>query len=144
MGVSNHTTAILREAMEREKLGLMGRMIAAWNANDYATMESLLAEDFVGIGPEEWPERVTATDWPTARRQMEVLKDSWDEEWIEAREVRVKGDRVAGSARWRGRGSASGVELDMPLAVLFEVQEGKISHVQFFLDFDRAVAGLEG
>ena len=114
------------------------RAIAAWNANDWESLEAMVASDVVAVGPREWPETGSRNGWPEVRDQFERLKDPWETERFDV--VRID-DTASGAlleGRWIGTGTGSGLDLDMPMWIRFEVAEGLISRMQFFLSEDQA------
>ena len=59
-------------------------------------------------------------------------------------EFRDLGDRVLVLGRVKGRGRGSGVEVEAPLAIIFDFRDGKMSRSKAYLDHDEALraAGL--
>jgi len=51
---------------------------------------------------------------------------------FEIDEMRDAGEQVIGIGRFRARGRASGVDLNVPLGVVQRVQRGKIIYIRFF------------
>jgi len=76
----------------------------------------------------------------------------WLDEWEDFRPVEVDeyreldDGRVLVAGRIRGRGKASGVEVEKRFANLFELREGRVARLVLYEDRDRALAdlGLEG
>jgi ketosteroid isomerase-like protein len=72
----------------------------------------------------------------------------WLDEWedfrpVEVDEYRELDDRrVLVTGRIRGRGKASGVEVEKGFANLFELREGRVARLVLYEDLDRAVADL--
>jgi ketosteroid isomerase-like protein len=97
-----------------------------------------------------------AADFPGVPRKQHghagVLEafDAWPEQWddyrIEILRVADLGDHVIVTQIARGRGKGSGVQVEMPLALLFSVRAGKISEWLIFAHEEEALkaVGLEG
>ena len=62
---------------------------------------------------------------------------------LEAEEIRDFGDQVLVLTRVRAKGRGSGLELDQPLAHLFEFRAGLVCRAETFLDRDEAAAAAE-
>jgi ketosteroid isomerase-like protein len=56
------------------------------------------------------------------------------------------GDQLLVTGRWRARGTASSVDLDIPASWVIEVRDGKIAYWQTYTDHQQARrdVGLEG
>jgi ketosteroid isomerase-like protein len=124
---------------------LVRRSVEAWNRSDWDVVESLCWPDVEGIAPKQWPEAEDSIGWPAFRRQLERLKDSWAEERFEADSVEsVSEDVVLVHGRWRGRGDASGIELDIETWMVWRFRDAKATRVEYFLDGKEATeaAGL--
>lgn len=65
--------------------------------------------------------------------------DEWSEE-IE--EIRDLGDHVLVAAKQRGRGKETGVETELRYALLYEVEDGKISSMTFHSDVAEALEAV--
>lgn len=68
------------------------------------------------------------------RRFIAELEEDWDEVRFEVEEIRDLGAQGVGSGRFKARGRASGVELDVPLGWVGEVRDGKVVYARFFSD----------
>ena len=58
-------------------------------------------------------------------------------------ELRDLGDRVLVLGSVEGRGRGSGVEVDSPLAIIFDFRDGKMSHSKAYLDHSEALRAAE-
>ena len=72
------------------------------------------------------------------------LNEAFGEIHIEISEIRDLGDGLVAIGRTRTRGKASGVETETPLALVTEVENGKTTLIQAYLDHKEALeaAGL--
>jgi ketosteroid isomerase-like protein len=121
--------------MATEKVELVKRLIEAWNRNDWDELSDVLDPDVVGVPPEGWPEGgELVTDAEGLLRQFERLKDSWEEERVDVKEIReVDGDVVV-EANWVTRGQGSGIELQVPISIRGTVEGGRITRAVFRVD----------
>jgi ketosteroid isomerase-like protein len=118
--------------MSEDNVDVALALVDTWNRGD--------REAFISL----WDERA---EFYPLRAQLEgeayVGREGLDrfiaglaDEWADARflidETRAAGDHVVGIGRFRARGLASGVEIDVPLGVLTKVRRGKITYVRFF------------
>jgi ketosteroid isomerase-like protein len=79
------------------------------------------------------------------RRVVADFEEDWEDLRLPPERIHEAGDRVVVSGRMVARGKASGVELDIPLALLYELREGKVVRIESFADPDEALraAGVE-
>jgi ketosteroid isomerase-like protein len=79
------------------------------------------------------------------RRLVTDFEEDWENLRLPPERIQESGDRVVVSGRMLARGKASGVELDIPLALLYELREGNVVRIESFSDPDEALraAGLE-
>jgi ketosteroid isomerase-like protein len=116
----------------------------ALNRRDWDAFYRLITVDF------EWrpamPGVVAQTSY-RGREEFEAYVREVEETWEYLRadmEVRDLGDRVLLLGRMEGRGRASGVRVDTPVAEIMDFEDGKLSRDRVFLDHDEArrAAGL--
>ena len=72
------------------------------------------------------------------------IRDTWEEHRMVIEVIRDLGDRVLGLGRLEGRGKASGVSVDVPLAVIGDFRDRKVWRTRTYLDHGEALraAGL--
>jgi ketosteroid isomerase-like protein len=77
-------------------------------------------------------------------RFLAEMTEEWKEVRFEIEETRDAGEQVIGIGRFRARGRASGVDLDVPLGVFTRVRRGKIVYTRLFSEPAEALeaAGL--
>ena len=66
--------------------------------------------------------------------------EAWDEWEIRVEELRDAGDKVVAILRQRGRAKTTGLEVDMHLAQVFTMRDGKQVRMEMYAD---PTAGLE-
>src|SRR5215211_6961207 len=78
------------------------------------------------------------------RRFIVELAEEFDGVHFDVGEIRDLGERLVGFGRFRARGNASGVEIDVPLGMVGVMREKKVVYARFFSDPAEALeaAGL--
>jgi ketosteroid isomerase-like protein len=116
------------------------RGIDAFNRRDLQALAEVTALDF------EWfpalPGAVEGDGYRGIRgieTYLGEISDTWEDLRLVGGELRDLGDRVLWLGRTEGRGRGSGVPVDTPLAVIYDVRAGKISHARAYLDQDEAL-----
>jgi ketosteroid isomerase-like protein len=132
--------------MSEENVEIVRRFIDAINRRDADAWAAVVAPElefqsvFGGI------EGRTYRGPESGRRYFGDLADAWDSFHVEIEDtVVLGGDRVLASARYQGRGKASGAETETHIWAINVVRGGKIVSVQTYLEQDAALeaAGLE-
>jgi hypothetical protein len=79
------------------------------------------------------------------RQVLADFEGDWDELRLPPEEIREVGDQVLVTGRMRAKGKKSGVELDVPMAMLYTLRDGKIVRLQSFSDPEEGLraAGIE-
>ena len=127
--------------MSQENVAVVRRMYDAFHSGD--------AEGAVGhFAPDV---TVDARDHPDAQagKGHEALVriiggwvaafDDWSEEIEEIRDLR---DHVLVAAKQRGRGKGTGIETELRYALLYELEDGKISSMTFYSDVAEALGAV--
>lgn len=131
--------------MSQEDVDIVRRGVDAFNQRDLGVFAELAAPDF-----ELFPALVGAVEGGSFRGRegvtayVEVFSEAWEELRLRADEFRDLGDGVLVLGRAEGRGRGSGVEIDSPLATIYDVRDGKIWRCRNYLDHGEALraAGL--
>jgi ketosteroid isomerase-like protein len=73
------------------------------------------------------------------------IRDTWEEHRMVIEVIRDLGDRVLELGRLEGQGRASGVSVDVPLALIIDFRDGKVWRTRTYLDHAEALkaVGLE-
>ena len=120
--------------MSSESIEIVRRSFAAWNSDDWETLELLYDPNVVAQAPEEWPELGPLHGFGALRKQFVRNKDSWDQEHVEVDELRQLGrDEVLAQIRWVTKGRQSGIALETMITEVLTVSKGRISRVEFYL-----------
>ena len=127
--------------MSQENVEIVRRIYEASNQGNQALPE-LTNPDF------EWipDERFTLTEGPirgreSVQRYFEDLNESMNLQ-VELEELLDRGDQVMAFVRIRGRGDASGVEVDVQTAHLWTLLHGKAVSGKVYADRDRALEAV--
>jgi ketosteroid isomerase-like protein len=80
----------------------------------------------------------------TSGRQayFEEIRSTWQELRIDVDEFRDLGDPVLVLGRIKGRGISSGIEVDTPLAIVFDLRGGKAWRSRGFFDHHEALKAV--
>lgn len=128
------------EAVRRSLDGWNRGDFDAWGADAHPEIEFFSAITRQAEGDE------------TAWRGLPEMRQFWDE-WhslwtlsLEVSEIRDLGNTVVALGRMQTRGKASGVELESPVAYVFEFDEGLFRKVRAYLNLSEALeaVGLPG
>ena len=71
-----------------------------------------------------------------------IWPEQWDDYHIEVVRLDDIGDRVLAVTTNRGRGKASGVQVESPFTFLFTLREGKLTEWRFFMQEEQALKAL--
>jgi ketosteroid isomerase-like protein len=110
------------------------RVYAAINARDREAIKALSAPDIVvGTTVEAYRGPEAVLDW------LDEGDDAFDDFEVEVLEVEELGGYVLVSMRQRGRGKASGAEVDHRFTHVWTVRDGRASGLQSFAHRDDAL-----
>ena len=121
--MSQENVEIARATMEAFERGDIDAILARWHAD---------AEWRPAISPGGL-EGTTYVGHEGVRRWAAELEESWETFDVIGPRFEAVGDRVLVLARVHARGSLSGVEIDAPLAQVWEIDEGKVRRLTGFL-----------
>jgi ketosteroid isomerase-like protein len=110
------------------------RVYAAINARDRGAIEALSAPDIVvGTTVEAYRGREALLEW------LDEGDDAFDDFTIELLEVEELAGHVVASMRQRGRGKASGAEVDDRFTHVWTIRDGQAIRLQSFARREDAV-----
>src|SRR5918994_5118269 len=112
--------------MAQESIEIVRAAIEAWNRGDF--------DAWIGAWDERaefHPFRAQSKDHAYhghdgLRRFVAEIAENWEEVRFELDEIRGAGEQVVALGRARARGRASGVERDVPLALVGVVRDGRV------------------
>jgi ketosteroid isomerase-like protein len=117
-----------------ERSEFAARVYAAINARDRATIRALSDPDIVvGTTVEAYRGPEAVLEW------MDEGDDAFDDFTVELLEVEELGGHVVASMRQRGRGKASGAEVDHRFTHVWTLRDGRATKLQSFANHDDAV-----
>ena len=113
---------------------MMRSLVDAWNRGDHAAFMALWDEEgeFYPLRAQLEGESYRGHDG--LERFLGEMAEDWDDVRFEIDEAREAGEQVVGIGRFRARGRASGVDINVPLGVFTRMREGKIVYTRFFSD----------
>jgi ketosteroid isomerase-like protein len=129
--------------MSEDPVDVVRGAIGAWNRNDWEELTRLQDPDVTLEAPADWPESGTFQGRDDTNVQFDRLKDPWDEERIEVDDLQSRGEQVLVTVRWVTVGKASGITNEMPMCVLYTVNDGKMTRVRFTRNADEARVWFE-
>jgi ketosteroid isomerase-like protein len=110
------------------------RMYAAVNARDRGAIRALTASDIVvGTTVEAYRGREALLEW------LDEGDEAFDDFTVELLEVEELAGHVVASMRQRGRGKASGAEVDHRFTHVWTLRDGRAIRLQSFADRDDAI-----
>ena len=131
--------------MSQENLEIALTAVDAWNRGDREAWLDLWDEkaEFYPLRAQLEGESYSGHDGLT--RFLAEMTQDFEEVRFEIDETRDAGEQVVGIGRFRARGRASGVDLNVPLGVLTRMRRGKIVYTRLFSEPADALeaAGLQ-
>src|SRR4051812_36572293 len=113
----------------------------AANRRDFATVMDMYADDVDLVVPGPWINGGVYRGKDAVGRFFGDWYRTFDGgPYFEVQQTSETGESVALSAMATARGGISGVELKTTYFYVYRVRDGKIVHVQFYDDWDEAVA----
>jgi len=131
--------------MSQANVEIVERGIDAFNRRDVEALAEVTALDF------EWfpalPGAVEGDGYQGLQgieTYLGEILNTWEALQVLADEYRDLGERVLVLGRFEGRGRGSGVPVDAPQGIIYDLRGGRISRVRAYLDQDEALraAGL--
>jgi ketosteroid isomerase-like protein len=129
--------------MSEQNVEVAKRAIGAFNERDVDTFASLTTLDF------EWSPSMVAIEGETflAREGIEKyfgqLESAWERFEIHLGRFRDSEDLVVMLGQLEARGKTSGVPVDAPLGMVFDMRDGAISRIRGFLDHADALQAAD-
>jgi ketosteroid isomerase-like protein len=130
--------------MSQEHVDAVRRTLNAWNRRD---VEAWLAPSHPEI---EWTSEVAQRMQGSetvyrGRAEMRRFWDEWHAIWdvnIDIAEVFDLGETIVALARVRTRGESSGIDLERPIAYVFEFEDGLARRARAYFDPQEALAAV--
>jgi ketosteroid isomerase-like protein len=132
-------------AMSRENVEIVLRGVAAMNRADPEAFTALCDARFEMrlVGAVGEPVRYVGADG--IHEFFRDMSETWADWGFEVEEARDLDEHVLITGRQRGRGRASGVEVDSPRACVLAVRDGAVTELRYFTEPAEAfkAVGLE-
>jgi ketosteroid isomerase-like protein len=126
--------------VSQENVEVVRRGLIAYNAQDVNAFADLTTVDF------EWypavagaVERHSYQGREGIETYFREISDTWQEVQTLTEDVRDLGSRVVVLGRFEGRGRDSGVLVDSPQGIVYDLRAGKIARIRAFLDHGEAL-----
>jgi uncharacterized protein len=129
--------------MSRENVDLVLTGYEAWDRGDIETAFAPIDEDFEFHEDPQFPEAGVYRGREAFRGYFERFREEWDDYRVNAEEVRDSGDKVLAFTHQTARGKASGVQIDLRIAHLWTIRDGKAVRMQAYFDREEALKALE-
>src|SRR5262245_21612538 len=120
--------------MSQENVETALAAVDAWNRGDHEAWLALWDEEAEFIPLRAQLEGKSYLGHDGIERFLAEMTEEWDEVRFEVDEARDAGEKVVGIGRFRARGRASGVDINVPLGVFTMVRQGKLVYLRFFSD----------
>jgi ketosteroid isomerase-like protein len=118
--------------MSQENVEIALAAVDAWNRGDREAWMALWDEEgeFYPLRAQLEGESYRGHDG--LERFLGEMAEDWEDVRFEIDEARDAGEQLVGIGRFRARGRASGVDINVPLGVFMRVRHGKIVYTRFF------------
>jgi ketosteroid isomerase-like protein len=123
-----------------ENAEVIRELARRWNAGDIEGVLEMYTDDAVMHSGEDWPEQTTWHGREGIRSNIEEWRAVWESAELEISHIETVGERVVAGGAWNARGRSSGLSGSMPVSTLCTIRHGKIASVEWFTDYDSALA----
>ena len=128
--------------MSQDNVKVVRAMVDAFDRGDFETCLAALDEDVSWQDPPDMPGGGLNHGRDEVARSFVRWLPAWENFRGEIEELLDAGDDVVAVTRMRGRGRASGIEVDLKSAQVYEVRDGKIVKVRQFRERADALAAV--
>ena len=130
--------------MSQENVEIVRNRYARYNAGERVPDLGFWHKDAEYHAAREDPDSAIHSGIDAIRRQFERWNEAYPDLKVEPLEAKGKGDRVFLWVRFTGHGAASGVPMEMELAHVYTMRDGKAAHVVEYMNRNDALeaAGL--
>ena len=134
----------MEESRQQELAELARRGIEAFNRGDIETVLEQLDDEVEVYTPPELPNAGTYRGHDGFLRWIAQWSEAWEEFRLELERIDFVGEHYeVVTVRQFGRGAGSGVEVEMRIAQLYEVHDGKATRLHYYPDRETALATAE-
>ena len=130
--------------MSQENVEVVRRGYDAWNRGDMNAHLALYSSDARVYPLEDFADSQIRHGLQEIRRLFAELREPWERDEIEAKELVAAGDYVVADNLWRGVMKGTGDEVEMRVGIAFLLRDGKVAEFRLYRSFDEALeaAGL--
>jgi uncharacterized protein len=128
--------------MSRENVEIVRRIYASWSRGSSPPESNLLHPDIEWVNPSDALEPGTRTGIAAFTSITEELGHTIGDLRVDAEQLVDAGDRVVVIATMRGRGGASGVEVERRHSAIWTIRDGKALRFQWFYEPDEALRAV--
>jgi ketosteroid isomerase-like protein len=118
--------------MSQENAEIALAAVDAWNRGDREAWLALWDEEAEFYPLRAQLEGESYSGHEGLERFLAEMTEDFEEVRFEIEETRDAGEQVVGIGRFRARGRASGVDLNVPLGVFTRMRRGKIVYTRLF------------
>ena len=127
--------------MSQENVAVVRQMYDAFDSGDAEGAIDHFSPE-VGVDARDHPDAQAGRGHEALVRIIGSWVAAFDEWSEEIEEIRDLGDHVLVAAKQRGRGKGTGIETELRYALLYEVEDGKISSMTFYSDVAEALEAV--
>jgi ketosteroid isomerase-like protein len=128
--------------MSRENVEIISRGYEAWNRGDHEAFFEIFDQEIEWQLPDGGLHTGTYSGHEDVRKLLESYLEAFDELHIEPQQFFEDDDRVVVFARQIGRGRGSGVEVEIPVAHLWTMRNGRAARIEFITDREKALEAV--
>ena len=129
--------------MSQENVERLRTALEAYNREGPEAIIALLAPEVEWVADRSDMGRVTYRGREGVRKSFEELYEGFDRLGFEVEELIEEGDRIVALGRMIARGRSTGLEAQIPLAVVFTAgQDGKLVRYESFRSTKEALAAI--
>jgi ketosteroid isomerase-like protein len=105
-----------------------------FNEGERLPSADLWHADGVYVNSSDDPDPGTHRGLDAIRRQFQTWIETYPDLRVEPFQILVNGDRVFVWARWSGHGAGSGVPIEMEMAQVCTIEDGKVRRIEEYMD----------
>ena len=131
---------------EQDNITFIQKMYAAFGEGDVQTLLDSVTDnaEWINYGPDTIPYAGSRSGKTQIREFFQVIGETSTGSKIVAENFVAQGDTVVATGRYQAKVSATGVEIDTPIAHVFTVRNGKVTRWEGFSDTALVAAAYTG
>ena len=128
--------------MSRENVEIVQAAFDAYSRADFDRLLELASPEIVVNQPQEQPDLQTYEGHDGLMRALAEWVGEWDDYEVEVLQAIDADPHVMAKVRQRGRGKASGVEIESTMSWVFTMEDSKIVRWRMFLSEQEALEAV--